>query len=75
MSDLLPRYYRGEVPETSDFGDLFELVMLAGHSVTNEPLYVMKNLDGGLPVAVPFTEIGKSYKVDYKHKPGENDDT
>lgn len=66
MGDSLPKYYtdarKGETTE----GDTYELVMLAGHSVTSEPLYILKSLEGGLSEAVPFSEIGRTFKVDWE---------
>jgi hypothetical protein len=35
--------------------------------VTSEPLYILKSLAGGLSEAVPFTEIGKTFLVNYSH--------
>ena len=62
MSEDLPKYYvdcREHAPSPEA---VYELVMLAGHSVTAEPLYILKSLDGYLNEAVPFDEIGKTWR-------------
>lgn len=66
MSDTLPKYYIDNRDSEVTFGEVYELVMLAGHSVTSEPLYILKSTEGGLNEAVPFNEIGKTWKVKYK---------
>ena len=62
MSDNLPEYYEDVREGENTFGDVYQLVMLAGHSVTNQPLYILKSTAGGLNEAVPFDEIGVTFR-------------
>lgn len=73
MSDTLPRFYVDMRPGETTEGDTYELVMLAGHSVTSEPLYILRSLSGGLSEAVPFNEIGKTWRIDYHYTKEDSD--
>lgn len=63
MGNPLPRYYEDRREYESTLGHVYKLVMIAGHSVTEEPLFIMESLQGCLSEAVPFTEIGKTWKI------------
>lgn len=69
MSDTLPIYYTDDRPGEGTFGDRYELVMLARHSVTGEPLYILKSLKGALTEAVPFDQIDKTWRTDWNYRP------
>lgn len=68
MGTTLPQFYTDCRVDEVTLGGSYELVMLASHSVTYEPLYILKSLDGGLTEAVPFEQIGKTWRVDHKRK-------
>jgi len=62
MSTDLPQFYTDQRgPESSTYGEKYELVMLARHSVTGQPLYILRSTKGGFSEAVPFDEVGKTW--------------